>query len=200
MASGDALIEVEVANVTFVETQIRAARPPQPAMTPRLPAIIGNGVGGRVIEVGGEVDEALLGSRVVSSTGGTGDYAELAAVPASGVIFVPEGLSQRQVLAPVLALLADGRTAMLQMRLAEVGAGETVLVEAAPAASGRCSSNSLTAPAPPSWPRPAASASSRSGVPSRERGCRARGDRVTCDSRQDDAGGVTAPPVSLQGG
>jgi NADPH:quinone reductase-like Zn-dependent oxidoreductase len=35
------LIEVQVANITFVETQIRAGRAPNPAMLPQLPAILG---------------------------------------------------------------------------------------------------------------------------------------------------------------
>jgi len=39
----DAVIDVELANVTFVETQIRAGRPPHPSMLPALPAILGNG-------------------------------------------------------------------------------------------------------------------------------------------------------------
>jgi NADPH2:quinone reductase len=34
---GEVVIDVEFANVTFVETQIRAGRPPNPAMLPPLP-------------------------------------------------------------------------------------------------------------------------------------------------------------------
>src|SRR5215831_20900845 len=64
---GQALVEVEIANITFVETQVRAGKPPSPAMAPRLPVIPGNGVGGVVISVG---------ARVVTSTGGSGGYAE----------------------------------------------------------------------------------------------------------------------------
>ena len=44
----EVVIEVEFANVTFVETQVRAGRPPHPSMLPALPAILGNGVGGTV--------------------------------------------------------------------------------------------------------------------------------------------------------
>jgi NADPH:quinone reductase len=43
---GQALVDVHIANITFVETQIRAGRAPNPAMLPRLPAILGNGIGG----------------------------------------------------------------------------------------------------------------------------------------------------------
>src|SRR4051794_1318483 len=63
---GQVLVDVEIANVTFVETQIRAGRPPNPAMTPKLPVILGNGVGGIVSSVGDGVDPALVGRRVVT--------------------------------------------------------------------------------------------------------------------------------------
>lgn len=68
-----ALIDVQVANITFVETQIRAGRAPNPAMLPQLPAILGNGVGGA----------DRTGQRVVAATGGTGGYAERAVASAA---------------------------------------------------------------------------------------------------------------------
>jgi NADPH2:quinone reductase len=48
----EVVIDVEFANITFVETQIRAGRPPHPSMLPALPAILGNGVGGTVADAG----------------------------------------------------------------------------------------------------------------------------------------------------
>jgi NADPH2:quinone reductase len=124
---GQASIEVEIANITFVETQVRAGHAPNPAMAPRLPAILGNGVGGVVASVGAGVDPSLVSRCVVTSTGGSGGYAERVAVEATGLIAVPDGLG----LAEAVALLADGRTALSLMRSAAVRAGETVLVEAA---------------------------------------------------------------------
>jgi NADPH2:quinone reductase len=124
---GQAVVEVELAGITFVETQVRAGRSPNPAMAPRLPAILGNGVGGRVASVGEGVDASLLGSTVITTTGGSGGYAERVAVDAGGLIAVPQGVA----LAQAVALLADGRTALALMRAAGVRAGETVLVEAA---------------------------------------------------------------------
>ncbi len=124
---GQALIAVDLANVTFVETQVRAGRAPNPAMAPALPAIPGNGVGGRVEAVGPGVEPGLVGRRVVTSTGGSGAYAERVAVAAGSLLDVPDGLSLRDA----VALLADGRTALGLVRQADPQAGETVLVEAA---------------------------------------------------------------------
>jgi NADPH2:quinone reductase len=126
-APGQVVIQVEVAGITFVETQVRAGRPPNPAMAPRLPAVLGNGVGGVVTSIGAGVDAGLLGSRVISSTGGSGGYAEQVAADASLPIAVPESLA----LTEAVALLADGRTALALMGTAEVQAEEVVLVEAA---------------------------------------------------------------------
>jgi NADPH:quinone reductase len=67
------LIEVQFANITFVETQIRAGHAPNPAMLPQLPAILGNGVGGT----------DRTGRRVIAATGGTGGYAERAVASAA---------------------------------------------------------------------------------------------------------------------
>jgi NADPH2:quinone reductase len=124
---GEVVIAVEIGGVTFVETQIRAGRPPRPEMLPALPAILGNGVGGTVAEVGAEVDAALIGRRVVTSLNGTGGYAERATAPGRSLIEVPDGVA----LADAVALLADGRTALALLRQARPQAGEIVLVEAA---------------------------------------------------------------------
>jgi len=59
---GQAVIEVEFASITFVETQVRAGKPPNPAMLPALPVVLGNGVGGRVAAIGTGVDPGLLGT------------------------------------------------------------------------------------------------------------------------------------------
>jgi len=121
------VIGVEFASITFVETQIRAGKAPSKAMLPELPAILGNGVGGTVIQAGEEAGPGLLGRRVVAALGGKGGYAEEAAVAAKALIEVPDGLGLREA----TALLADGRTALSLIELAGVGRGDTVLVEAA---------------------------------------------------------------------
>jgi NADPH:quinone reductase len=124
---GHALLRVEIANITFIETQVRAGHAPHPSMLPRLPVVLGNGVGGTVAAVGSGVDPQLVGRRIISTTGGAGGYAELAVVDAGDLVEVPQDLS----LADAVALLADGRTALALMRLAKVQVGERVLVEAA---------------------------------------------------------------------
>jgi NADPH2:quinone reductase len=123
---GQVLIDVEIANITFVDTQLRAGKAPNPAMLPELPAILGSGVGGVVVAAGEGADPALVGSRVVASTGG-GGYAERVAVDAAALVPVPDGLGMPEA----VALLADGRTALWLLRTAAVHEGETVLIPAA---------------------------------------------------------------------
>ncbi len=112
----EVVIDVALANVTFVETQVRAGKPPHPSMLPPLPAILGNGVGG-----------TAGGRPVVASLNGTGGYAERALCPAARLLGVPDGLGLREA----VALLADGRTALALAARAGLRAGEVVLVEAA---------------------------------------------------------------------
>jgi NADPH2:quinone reductase len=125
--ANEVVIDVEFANVTFVETQIRAGTPPNPAMLPSLPTIPGSGVGGVVAAVGPGVDVDLIGRRVVASLGGSGGYAERAVAASERLVEVPDNLELRDA----VALLADGRTALSLIRLAKPREGETVLVEAA---------------------------------------------------------------------
>ncbi|MEA2482443.1 MAG: NADPH:quinone reductase [Thermoleophilaceae bacterium] len=133
-APGHVVIDVAWASVTFVETQVRAGRPPHPAMIPDLPAVLGNGVAGTVAQVGGGVDASWVGRRVVSTTGGRGGYAERVAVSAALLIPVPDGLELRNA----AALLADGRTALGLIRTSRLTAGEVMLVEAAAGGVGTC--------------------------------------------------------------
>ncbi|BBC30340.1 hypothetical protein SGFS_016340 [Streptomyces graminofaciens] len=122
---GQVLVEVAYASVTFVETQVRSGN--GPFGRPSLPRVPGNGVGGRVLAVGPGADPALTGTVVVTTTGGVGGYAELALARADETVPVPPGLA----LEDAVALLADGRTALLLFKQAEIKPGERVLVEAA---------------------------------------------------------------------
>ncbi|HKN96726.1 MAG TPA: alcohol dehydrogenase catalytic domain-containing protein, partial [Pseudonocardiaceae bacterium] len=78
-SAGQVVVRVAFANITFVETQVRAGRGPGPAGSLVPPFVPGNGVGGTVTAVGPGVDPGLLGRRVVTATGGAGGYAEAVA-------------------------------------------------------------------------------------------------------------------------
>ncbi len=122
---GQVGVDVEFANITVVETQFRASgNGPFKATLPMVP---GNGVGGVVAAVGDGVESDLLGARVVTSTGGSGGYAERVAVDATALFRVPANVA----LDVAVALLADGRTATMMTRAADVRPGDRVLVEAA---------------------------------------------------------------------
>ncbi|MEV4116349.1 zinc-binding dehydrogenase [Nonomuraea sp. NPDC049695] len=122
---GQVLVAVAYASITFVETQVRSGN--GPFGRPALPRIPGNGVGGRIVAAGPDVDPALRGTVVVTTTGGEGGYAELALARAQDVVPVPASLELKDA----VALLADGRTALLLYRQAEIKPSERVLVEAA---------------------------------------------------------------------
>jgi NADPH2:quinone reductase len=117
---GEAVIAVVVATVTGGDTHIRAGE----ARRPALPAILGEGVAGVVAATGADVDESLLGTRVIIATGGLGGYAEQVAGPAADLIPVPPDLP----LADAAALLIDGRDALGWFRAAPPVSGEWVLI------------------------------------------------------------------------
>src|SRR2546429_1637818 len=73
---GQVLVRTAAAGITFVETQVRAGRPPWPGPGPALPVVLGNGVEGDVIGAGEGVDPSWLGRRVVTATGGVCGHAD----------------------------------------------------------------------------------------------------------------------------
>ena len=85
---GQVVIAVERAAIVFIDTLIRAGRG---FGGPReLPYVPGNGVGGTVAELGEGVAPEWLHRRVISTTGGTGGYAERVVVDAGLLIPVPD--------------------------------------------------------------------------------------------------------------
>ncbi|WP_245674187.1 zinc-binding dehydrogenase [Actinoplanes rectilineatus] len=123
---GQVVVDVAVAGMTFVETQIRRGvdrwheRPP-------LPYVPGGLVAGVVTTVGERVDPAWRGRRVVTMTGDTGGFAERAVAAEEDLFPVPDGVS----LAEAAALYSDGSTAQGLVERAGIVAGDRVLVEAA---------------------------------------------------------------------
>jgi NADPH2:quinone reductase len=125
-APDQVVIDVEVAGVNFAETMRRSGKIPGFG-SGTLPYIPGNEVGGPIVEVGADVDSALLGRLVVAQPGGTGGYAERVAVDAGLLHPVPPGLS----LPDAVALLAQGRTALGVAKQAGIAPGDSVLILAA---------------------------------------------------------------------
>src|SRR6476646_7593007 len=91
---GELLVRVSAAGVNFADTHAR-----EDAYVARyaLPLVPG-------AEVAGTTED---GRRVVALTGGTGGYAELAAVPERSAFAIPDGVTDAQA----LALLIQGLTA-----------------------------------------------------------------------------------------
>jgi NADPH:quinone reductase len=120
---GQVVVEVSVAPVLFLDTQIRSglARAWFPVTTPYVP---GRGVAGQVSSVGTGVEPDWLGRRVVADTAEGGGYLERAVVAVDALIAVPQGLG----MAEAAALLHDGRTAVSLIDQAHLRAGEQVLV------------------------------------------------------------------------
>ncbi|MEU4560659.1 zinc-binding dehydrogenase [Actinoplanes sp. NPDC023936] len=123
---GQVLIDVAVAGMTFVETQIRRGTD-RWHERPRLPYVPGGLVAGVVSAAGARADPAWLGRRVVASTGQTGGFAERAVAPVGELFPVPDSLR----LPDAAALYSDGSTAQGLAEHAEISPDDWVLVEAA---------------------------------------------------------------------
>ncbi|TDB73189.1 zinc-binding dehydrogenase [Micromonospora sp. KC723] len=123
---GQVVVDVAVAGISFVETQIRRGTD-RWHERPGLPYVPGGLVAGLVSAVGAQVDPAWLGRRVVASTGATGGFAERAVALVGKLFPVPDGLG----LPEATALHSDGSTAQGLVEHAKIGPGDWVLVEAA---------------------------------------------------------------------
>lgn len=123
---GRVVIDVAVAGMTFVETQIRRGTDPwhEP---PRLPYVPGSLVAGRVGAVGSRSDASWLGRRVLADTGATGGFAQRATAAVADLFPVPDGTG----LPEAVALYSDGGTAQGLIENARPRRDRWVLVEAA---------------------------------------------------------------------
>ncbi|MET7328175.1 zinc-binding dehydrogenase [Nonomuraea sp. NPDC005650] len=120
------MVDVAVAGMTFVETQIRRGADRWHAR-PELPYVPGGLVAGRVSSVGAGVDPAWVDRRVIAGTGETGGFAERAVAAVEELFPVPGELE----LPEAVALHSDGSTAQGLAEGAKIRPGEWVLVEAA---------------------------------------------------------------------
>jgi NADPH:quinone reductase len=127
-APGQVRIAVAAAGLHVIDTVIRAGRPQGALPLPELPAIPGREVAGVVDALGPGVDEGLLGRRVVAHLGpASGGYAELAVRDADALHAIPDGLADDAA----VAMIGTGRTAMAILEVAQLQAGDVVLVTAA---------------------------------------------------------------------
>ncbi|MEU4231863.1 zinc-binding dehydrogenase [Nonomuraea sp. NPDC026600] len=126
---GQLVIRTQAIGVSYAETQMRTGVFPLPVP---LPTVFGAEAAGVVTEVGAGVDEALVGTTIAGVTGGIGSYAEYAAVPASLICPVPEGVSP----VDAVAAAAPGAIALALLHRAGLKGGETVLVEAGASSVG----------------------------------------------------------------
>ncbi|MFE2425993.1 zinc-binding dehydrogenase [Streptomyces sp. NPDC059373] len=129
---GEAVVGVSVADVIFVETQIRSGWGGE-YFTVRPPYVPGGAVAGHVLSAGAGVDPAWVGRPVLARTGvAGGGYAEQALVPAEALIPVPDGLG----LPEATAVITDGPTALGLLDALPVRQGEHVLILAAAGGMG----------------------------------------------------------------
>lgn len=133
---GELIIEVEAAEVLFLDTQLRSGWG-QEYFAVKPPFVPGAGVAGVVHSAGAGVESGLVGRRVIAGTGGVGTYrgggyAERVAVPETEVFPIPGDLDA----AVALAALHDGSTALAQLDRAEIGSGDRVLITAAAGSLG----------------------------------------------------------------
>jgi NADPH2:quinone reductase len=120
----EVLVEMEATGLSYAEVQmLRGRYPGQPA----FPFVPGYDLVGRVIEIGPEVDDALLGKRVATMTG-FGAWAEYVVLRVEQLVIVPEELD----VAEVDTLIVNGATAYKMLhRVARVRAGQTIVVTGA---------------------------------------------------------------------
>ena len=121
--AGEVLIDVEVIDTLWLETMVRSGAG-QGFWPMRPPYVPGNGVAGRISQVGVGVDQNLRGRRVVAHTGGEGGYVDRAVVAAEAVVAVPDSID----LTVAAALLHDGATALALFDTTKVGPRDGVLV------------------------------------------------------------------------
>jgi NADPH:quinone reductase-like Zn-dependent oxidoreductase len=119
--AGEARIRVRAAGVNFADVLARLGLYPD---APKLPLVVGYEVSGVVDAVGSGVTALSEGDRVLALTR-FGGYSDVAVTPVTRVFPTPDGLSDAEAAAiPVTFLTA----AIALYRMANVAAGETVLI------------------------------------------------------------------------
>jgi NADPH:quinone reductase len=124
---GQALVKVEAAGVNFIDVYFRTGH----YKAPETPVLLGNEGAGTVAAVGPDVN-LPVGARVAWAMV-RGSYAEYAAVPASFLVAIPEGVSFEEA----AAVMLQGMTAHYLTRSTfPLQPGQTCLVHAAAGGTG----------------------------------------------------------------
>jgi len=120
ISSEQALIEVSVAGVNFVDIYHRLGR--YPITLPYIPGVEGVG---EIVELGSDAPADLKVGERAGWVMASGGYAELAAIPAKNLIPIPQDISDEDA----VALLLQGMTAHYLARNSyEIKPGDTAVV------------------------------------------------------------------------
>jgi len=130
-ADGQVLVEVEVADIIFVETAIRRGLHGG-FFSVQPPYVPGGRFGGRVRATGPGVPESWIGKTVVGRGVNFGAHAELVLAAVDTLTEVPAGLN----LETVVAVTGDGYTTLLLEQQAPDLQGKSVLITAAAGGMG----------------------------------------------------------------
>jgi NADPH2:quinone reductase len=128
---GQVVIDVAAIPLLWLDTALRAGKG-RDWFRVEPPYVPGNGVGGTVSAIGAGVQADWIGRDVVTDTRETGSYAERVAVPADGLVVIPNELTTLTA----AALLTDGRTALSILDGVSVKAGTPVLITGAAGGMG----------------------------------------------------------------
>jgi NADPH2:quinone reductase len=128
----EVLLAIEAAGVNRADVLVRSGRYHRAGQPPLVLGVEGAGT---VLAVGADVEGFIVGQRVVAmgETNVPGLYADRAVVPATRVIAVPDGVDLRSAAALPTSWLSAW---YCLRRLADIQAGETVLIHAAASGVG----------------------------------------------------------------
>jgi NADPH2:quinone reductase len=119
---GEALVKLEASGVNYIDVYFRSGL----YKPPHFPFVLGSEGAGVVESIGEGVTNVAVGDRVAYAMV-PGSYAEYAAVPASRLVHVPEGVTSRDA----AALMLQGMTAhYLVNSTYPLASGEVALVHA----------------------------------------------------------------------
>jgi NADPH2:quinone reductase len=128
---GQVVVDVAAIPLLWLDTALRSGKGRDwfPVTPPFVP---GSGVAGTVSAIGAGVAADWAGRHVLTDTREAGSYAERVAVPADGLVLVPDTLTTLTA----AALLTDGRTALGVLDGVSVQAGTPVLITGAAGGMG----------------------------------------------------------------